>query len=461
MKKLVILIALLLMGCSAQETVEVKTEAMVPVVISPATRGTIVKEMQYVGQITPSESISVSSKMAGKVKETFFDVGDRVEKDDVLFALDEKDIEDQLLQLDVQIRQAELGIKNAETSLSTVTGGQFEAQLLQQEISIQNAEKQIENSEIAISNAKIAVENAQLQLDNVTETYNSTSILYKAGTIARNEFEKAQLAYNQCLAALDQAKNTYSQALLGKDQAQQALAKARESYELTSGQIAQENTEKAALGVSSAEVTKDILLVQREVLTKTLTDTSVKSPISGTVGVRNAKPGEFTSNQAPAFVIVDLDTVNVEVKVSELLINRINAGDKVELIVRAADSEKFEGTITTVNPIADQTGAFPVKIRIQNSLGKLKPGMFAEVRFIREESGNAIILPRNTVMDSQNGSYVYANDNGFAKRLFVTTGIDNGTEIEILSGITEGDQIITTGQSFLNEGDKLDIVEGE
>ncbi len=448
-------------GCSNAGEQAV-AEQRIAVVVTAAQKGEIKKEIPYVGQIMPSESVTVISKISGKVKEVSVEIGEKVNKDDVLFSIDEKDLNDQLSQLDAQIKQAEYGVKNAETSLSTVTGGQYEAQLLQQETAITSAEKQVENAKIAIDNAKIALDNAQKQYDNVSVTFNNTEILYNAGSVSKNDYDKIELSYKQAQAGVDQANNTYTQALLGLETAESSLASARNAVNLTRGSIARENTTKAQIGVGSAQSSKDVLDIQRKVLLSNLEDTSIKSPISGVVGSKSAKAGEYSTAQNPAYVVVsNIDTVNVEVKVSELLINKINIGDNVRISVRSIDRDDVVGNVFAVSSVADQSGAFPVKIRIDNADGVLKPGMFAEIGFVRDESAKSIVLPRNTVFDSEEGPYVFVNDNGVAKRSFVETGINNGKEIEIVTGLNEGDPVITKGQNFLSEGDRLEIASAE
>ncbi len=454
----VFLFTLILSGCAQKTEVETVTvEEAIAVETSNIKLSGIKNEMIYAGKVNAKNSISVISKMAGKVSETFFDVGQNVSTGAVLFKLDENDVRNQIKQLEASLGQAETSIQSAKNSLETVTGGQYESQLVQLESSIANYTKQIENARVTSANAEIGLTNAQNNLDTVQKTYDSMKTLYAAGAIARNEFDKANTAYTQALAGVDTAKNSRDQAAIAIEQLETALENTKRSYELTKGQITDENRQKASLGVNTAEASKNTISVQLDIAQSTLKDTAVTSPISGVISVKNAKAGEFVSSQSPAYIVVDIDTVNVDVKVSELIINSLSTGKQVPVYIRSISEEPIMGEITTVSPSADQSGMFPVKVEIKNADHKIKPGMFANIHFVKEEKEGTYVLPRNVVLESANERYVFVADNGVARKAVVQTGIDNGKEIEVLSGINGEDNIIVKGQSYLSDGDKINV----
>ena len=180
------------------------------------------------------------------------------------------------------------------------------------------------------------------------------------------------------------------------------------------------------------------------------------SPISGTVLECNVTEGAEVSGTP--FIIIDLNTVNVEVNVSEQIINSIKEGDSVKLKITTLSDEIFNGSITSIAPGANNDGTYNVKIEINNSDRKLKSGMFAEVYFTKEKSDSSIVLPRSAVMSKDDEYYVFTVENGTAKRAVVNVGIDNGDEIEIKSGINIGDTVVVKGQSYLKDGDPVNDV---
>lgn len=458
-KKVSILLSLVLIGgCSSEGASTEAAEKLTAVEVTVAASSSIKKEMTYAGQVAAAETVNVISRITGKVLETYYDVGEQVSQDDILFKLDEKDLNDQMRQINAQIGQADAGIQTAQNAVNSATGGQYQSQILQQETAIEGYQKQIDSAKIQMDNGALALAGAKDALDSTETSFNNIKTLYEAGLAAKNDFDQMEQGYNQALKGHEQAQNAYELAKVGYEQAILAKEKAEEGLELTTTTITDDNRRQAELSVNSAMASKNVLLVQKQLLEETLADTTVKAPISGVVSFRTANANEYTSNQAPAYVIVNLDTVNVEVRVSELLINTISVGDEVEVYIHSIGSESFTGRIKTISPAADQTSTFPVKIEIDNSKGELRPGMFAEVRFIKEQSINTIVVPRNTVLAGEDQSYVFIANGDSANKVIVETGIDNGKEIEIISGIDTGDRIVTKGQNFLTDSEKINIV---
>lgn len=437
-----ILVMLFMAGCAteAAEDIEVST----PVEIFEPVLESIRTEITYSGRVAAYESVSVISRLAGQVSETYFNVGDTVSRDDVLFRLDEQDIANQVRALESQLGMAGQGVLAAESALRQVTGGQFQSTILQLEGAVAAAEAQLEGATLGLQNARDAYA-------NMSTAFESAKILHEAGAMSRNDFERAEIGYNQTASAV-------SQATLGLSQAELGLSMAHDALRIASDQISRENTERARIGVSQAAFSQEAAQVALEIALDALDDTAVRSPISGVVSSRNARIGEFISPQIPAFQIVNMDVVTVDVRVSEVIINRVAQGDLVYVHIGALDGELIIGHVKTISPAADHTNLFPVQIEIANRDGIIRPGMFAEVRFTREAADDVIVLPRSAVMGDENSQFVFINDNGYASRTIVETGIDSGYAIEILSGINTNSQVITAGQDFLSDGARIEVV---
>ncbi|MCL2874593.1 MAG: efflux RND transporter periplasmic adaptor subunit [Defluviitaleaceae bacterium] len=437
---MVLMLAVLsITGCN--ESLAEEQEVFVPVEIFEVVPDSIRTEIMYSGRISAYESVLVISRLAGQVVETYFNVGDVVRRDDILFRLDEQDIENQVRALESQLGMAGQGVRAAESALRQVTGGQFQSTILQLEGAVMAAEVQLENVTIGLQSARDAYA-------NMSTSFESARVLYEAGAMSRNDFERAEIGYNQ-------AANAVLQATLGLSQAESGLEMARDAHRIAVNQISQENTERARIGVSQAAFSQEAAQVALEIALDALDDTAVRSPISGIVSARNARVGEFISPQVPAFNIVNMDTVTVDVRVSEVIINRIAQGDDVNVHIQSISDEPITGTIKTVSPAADHTNLFPVQIEIDNRDGIIRPGMFAEVRFTRESAEDAIVLPRSAVMRDDTSFFVFVNENGFARRARVETGIDNGAFIQVISGVDLNSQVIVAGQDFLSDGTEI------
>jgi RND family efflux transporter MFP subunit len=164
--------------------------------------------------------------------------------------------------------------------------------------------------------------------------------------------------------------------------------------------------------------------------------------------------------QAPPFTVVSTYSVLVSVEVTEAIINSIHPGQTVDVFITAASPTPFTGIVATVSPAANQmTSTFTIEVAVSNPQGIVRPGMFAEVFFIRAASENAIVVPRAAVTNEDGYQVVYIEQHSIAHRRIVETGIDTGTEIEILTGVNIGEMLIVVGQSFVTDGVNLIVVE--
>ena len=430
-------------GANGEEEAE---RILVPVEVMRVVPQTIRNELVYAAQLTPVRQAMVMPRMQGLVSAIFADVGDRVSEGDVLFTLDERDVQNQIRALQAQHGQAVSGIAAAQNALANVTGGQFETQLIQIDNNVENLQMQLETNDIAFQNAMNAYNLA-------SESYSNMSILYQAGAIARTAYDQARSAYDQAANALEQVRLAREQITLG-------LQQASSSRDILTQQIAQENQDAAAIGVTAAESAANVIAVQLANAASTLSDLSVRSPISGVVNVRNARTDEFATMAAPAFVIIDMSSLNAEVRVSEIIINHINAGDVVDIVVASHSPYPIQGVVRTVSPGVDHTNTFGVTIEIENVGETLRPGMFAEVRFVREAAYNAVVVPVNAVLRTIEGDqFAYILGTGdVALRVPVTTGISNGREIEVLSGISVNDEVVVRGQNYVFDGEEVNVV---
>ena len=454
----------LLSGCAAiggnGNGQEEEERILVPVEAMRVVPQTILNELSYAGQLTPIREAVVMPRMQGRVSEVFADVGDRVYEDDILFTLDERDIQNQIRGLQAQHGQALSGIATAQNALANVTGGQFETQIIQADSQIENFQVQLETNDIALQNATLAYEMAASAYDMAAENYANISILYGAGAIARTAYDQARNGRDQARTAYEQAANAIEQVRIGREQINLGIEQAQRSRNILTEQIAAENRNAAALGVNAAQAGANVVAVQLANAQSQLEDLHVRSPISGVVNVRNVRADEFASMAAPSFVIIDTSSLHVEVRVSEIIINHISVGDYVDIVVSTHSDEPIQGVVRTVSPGVDHTNTFGVTLEIENIDGILRPGMFAEVRFVRNAAHDAVVVPVNAVRRNIQGEeFVYVlNADYTVTRTFVTTGISNGREIEIISGVSFGDEIITRGQTYVSDGEEVNVV---
>ena len=395
-------------------------------------KGAIEEKSMFSGTVQPFKTVEVASPRTGvKVTDVNFDVGDSVKAGDVLFSLDISDIQNNINVLNASLASADANIQSAQTELEQVEGSQMK--------------QQIENSKTAVSSAQRSYDTAKAQLDTAKRDYDSANALFSSGAVSQTE--------------LTNLKNAYDEAERNTKDAKEALDSAQYSYDLLVNETLAENKKRAQNSLDSAIAQKNAQAAQMQSYKKDIADSNVKSPISGTVLSCNAVSGSVLTGDMP-FVIVDLRKVKIEINVSEEIVNSLSVGDTAEITVDSYSNEPFKGRISTIAPGANTDGTFPVSIEIDNPDGKLKSGMFAEVKFVKNKSSDNIVLDKNAVLIDSLSEYVYVVKDSKAQRVDVTTGLDNGTCVEILSGLNEGDEVVVNGSSYLNNGDTVRIVNG-
>jgi len=172
----------------------------------------------------------------------------------------------------------------------------------------------------------------------------------------------------------------------------------------------------------------------------------ITAPLPGVVTARNALVGEKVDGSTRLFEIMDLDTVWLEADVFEKDMTKIETGRPVSLRVSAYPGEVFNGDVFFIGSALDNaTKTVRIMAEIDNASGKLKPGMFADTGIEIGRRGNALVVPKEAVLEDEDLKIVFVREGSEYHRHVVSTGIESGPYIEILSGLHEGDVVVTIG----------------
>lgn len=189
---------------------------------------------------------------------------------------------------------------------------------------------------------------------------------------------------------------------------------------------------------------------------------TVSAPISGVAGAINLSLGETASVQTPAAIISDTSRLEIDIMVSEDDISYIQVGSEVDVLVRAVQDKPFKGRVESAAVAADSTTkSYLVKISLDNPNQVIKSGMFAQVSVNTESAQDTICVPRNAVIARGSKSVVFIVDKDKrAQMVEVTTGIENSSSIQILSGLKVGQQVIAKGNTLVSDGTLVRVVAG-
>lgn len=187
---------------------------------------------------------------------------------------------------------------------------------------------------------------------------------------------------------------------------------------------------------------------------RALNDTKITTPISGIVTARNVNIGSMVMGAPQATLVanvVDISRLKVKVNVSEKDVVRLHRGEKVEVTTDVFPNAVFAGSIFTISSKGDDGHTYPVEVVLKNVDHQLKAGMFGRVKFMPKTDGGTIIIPRESIVGSVKNATLYVIQNNVAKVRSVVPGKEIGTDIEILSGLQEGEQVVVNGQNNLSD----------
>lgn len=287
------------------------------------------------------------------------------------------------------------------------------------------------------------------------ETYASTVQAYavnnivpqSGGRIKRINVEIGDyVKAGQILAEMDKATLEQSKLKLVNDSTD--LARLKELY--LQGGVAQADYETAEMAYNVSKTSYDNLLE----------NTVLRSPINGVVTARNYDAGDMYSMGGPIYVVQQITPVKLLVGISETDYTKVSKGDKVNITVDAIPGRTFEGKVNRIYPVIDAaTHTFTVEVVVSNADKALRPGMYARVQ-VTFGVNHSIVVPDAAVIKQQGSGqkavYLYG-EGGKAVYTIVKVGRHIGTNYEILSGLSEGDKVITKGNAGLKNGSKITL----
>jgi membrane fusion protein (multidrug efflux system) len=195
----------------------------------------------------------------------------------------------------------------------------------------------------------------------------------------------------------------------------------------------------------------------------------IKAPFDGKLGVSQVNPGQFLNAGDAVVTLQQLDPIYVDFFLPQQELAKIQIGQNLSLKIDTYPDLTFVGKITTINPLVDpDTRNVQVEATISNPLDKLLPGMFGQVSLDIDKPEAFLTLPQTAISYNPYGDMVYIITQSnkkdkkgkpilTAQQTFVKLGNTRGDQIAILSGVKEGDVVVTSGQLKLKNGSPVTI----
>ena len=183
----------------------------------------------------------------------------------------------------------------------------------------------------------------------------------------------------------------------------------------------------------------------------------IESPFDGYIVNLKVNPGDGVKSETPLFTVSQTFKMRSKIWVSEKEIIQFKKGMKA---ITEFGGQKFIGKVIEIALAIDPAKqAFYVEVEFDNPRSVLKSGLTNEIKILTYENPKAIVIPRSIVMNDENGSYVFINDNGKASKRYISNGSESGLMYEISSGINPGELLVVKGASQLEDGSKINVIQ--
>lgn len=384
---------------SSSQKIEVSPEGQkaVGLQVQTVALGSMAQVLKTTGQVQAAENraYDITPRVSGVVNQVYAKQGDAVTAGQVLATIYSADVANQL------------------------------TQLLQERARIQ--------SEIARSRTQsqkdILVQANMVELSQAN--YQREQIMLSQGITARKDYQAAKNAYETAQVELSARKS----------QAAQNVALLQNQLSLTIGAV---KSQLRVMGLSSGTI-EQVLATNR-----VIPEVPVLSPVSGVITLRGVTLGQNLDPGRKIFSIVNLSPIWVIVNVFQENLGQIHLGQAVYL--KTPDGQSLTGSISSIGTVVDpQTRALSVRIVADNPHGLLKPGMFVSAEITTGQTANRkIVVPATSLVEANGQTVVYVRKSNTAfQSLPVQTGEKTSSQVEILSGLTPGDQVVVQGASQL------------
>lgn len=282
---------------------------------------------------------------------------------------------------------------------------------------INTAQAQLQINEQQLNSAQVSMEKLKINVDDAKRNYDRQKTLLEKEAISQMDFETAEKTFNT-------AQADYS------------------------------------LGNASIETSKANIEAQKVTIQKyqsDLTNTVIKSPISGVISDKALNIGQMASPGTVLAKVNDISSVYATIQVPQEKISSLKIGQAATVTVDGID-KTYDGVIQNMDLSADTSSrVFNCKIKIDNGDKSLLPGIFGKVQLISEQKTEIITVPINALVGSEGNYSVFINDNGKAKKQKITIGETDESNVEITSGVKDGDVVICSNIGSLQDGNEIEV----
>jgi RND family efflux transporter MFP subunit len=334
-------------------------------------------------------------------------------------------------ELDEEFQQKEAAVMQALAEIDQSAAAVKVAQALKL-----SAAAAVEEAEAGQQRAEAMLERWKSELSRMRELAEKKAVTQKLADETEQQFKGAEASNSEARAKTRSARAKLQETAVGIEKAEADL-----------------KAVKARWSVATAD--RDRVAVLRSYL-------EIRAPFSGVITVRNIDQGVLVlptrgGNDVPLFILVQADIVRLFVDVPESDAALVEPGRPVTVKVPALVGRTFTGTVTRTGwALQLGTRTLSCEIDIPNAEGILRPGMYAHVELVVAQQEDALVLPKSAVHQTESQSMcLTVTDEGLVERKIVEVGIRTPTEVEIRSGLTGMEQVISANVAAFQAGQKV------
>lgn len=234
------------------------------------------------------------------------------------------------------------------------------------------------------------------------------------------------------------------------------VAKLKRDYD-RNGELLKGNaiSENAVTDSKFAYETKQLELAQ---LKQQISDANIIAPISGVVVEKKLLPGEFVSPGTEIVKIADVSTIKTNVYVNETEIYQLKMNQSVSITASVFPGKTMTGKITYISPRADANHNYKVEVDVsRKEVPELKAGTYVNVSFDTQKQEDVLQIPKRALVEGTKNPYVFVNENNKSVTRKIVLGRESGENVEVISGLKAGEQIVSDGQINLISGSNIEI----
>ncbi|HEX9117746.1 MAG TPA: efflux RND transporter periplasmic adaptor subunit [Anaerolineae bacterium] len=461
------------------------------------TRGSLVAAVAGSGNVAAEQQLDLAFQTAGTVVEVSAQPGDTVKAGQVLARLDDRSLQ-------VQVANAQSSLDGAKARLAQAQSGNArpedlaaaKAQLAASQANYDKLANGPTAADLAAAQAAVASAQAAYDAANKAAGTSASQLTSAAATVAKTAaaLKQAQTAYDQVASLpniamlpqslqLQQATIDYQQAKANYDSLNQTSGTdAQSKVQSAASQLAQARANlakltpnaqdlaaaqgnldqaKANLAKLTAPATTTDLQIQQAAVSQAegalkqaqlnLDNAMLKAPFAGIVSTVNIVTGSQASSAVPALRLVNRNPLHVDLKLSENDVAQVALDQPVKLTIQSLGGWQTQGKVSYVAPSADTTSGvvtYAVRVNFPDNDAKVKVGMTADLSIVTARKDNVLLIPNTALLPKGAGHVVQVpardtNGRPTTREVDVQTGLSDGTSTEVLSGLSEGEQIIT------------------